>query len=227
MTEQHTSLESLEKLIRDDLSQYAKLNRTSVARFQENEHADNVLLDALENCIDVTPALLTVIGYRMAGGDNDAIIVPMARAVLMLHIYAQDLSASPDLSVMSGMHAAQIIIGKSGIDAEQRLQILSQLNRTLLLYAQAKAHREQYRDKVQVCYATELFVTPLHVGLLTARAPQAFIDSILPFAVAAGRTRIASAEDATRYRERAYELLAQATHPIRPELHQQLLLLVE
>lgn len=226
MTEQ-TSLKPLEQLIRDDLVRYAKLSRVSVARFQENKHADNVLLDALENAPDITPALLVVLGYQMAGGDNNAVILPIARAVMMMHLYAQDMSATPDLSVISGMHTAHIIIAKSGLAPAQRLGIMAQLDRTLLLYAQAKAHRDQRRDKVQTCYAAELFVTPLQVGLLAAQAPQAHVDAILPFAVAAGRARLSSGADAESYRRRATELLAQNDHPGSPLVREQLLALID
>jgi geranylgeranyl diphosphate synthase type I len=169
---------------------------------------------------------LVIEGYTMCGGANRAMIMQAARAVEMIHAYLliiddiQDRSArrrgGPTAHValgkatgddhlgetlatnaaLLGCHAAMTILANLDAPAELRSNVLSIMNRTLVVTAHG-----QIADALQTAESTETDVkkvqewktatytilNPLHVGMVLAGVGCEVTDAITPYAMAVGQ----------------------------------------
>lgn len=170
---------------------------------------------------------LTVQGYQMMGGQDEAMILQAARAIEMLHAYLliiddiQDRSSTrrggPAAHValgrehgmhygqslatnaaLLGNHAAQTIMANLQVDALLRNNVLSIVNRTLLVTlhgqtndlaneAAKSTNLEDVENVMTWKTANYSFLNPLHVGMVLAGADCAATDAITEYALQAGR----------------------------------------
>jgi geranylgeranyl diphosphate synthase type I len=168
---------------------------------------------------------LVIEGYTMSGGRNQKMILQAARAIEMIHAYLlvvddiQDKSqrrrggptahvqlakTSKDAHVaealalnaaLLGNHAAMTILANLDAPAELRTNVLSILNRTLLVTVHGqiadltpKNVSEADVYKVQEWKtATYSILNPLHVGMVLAGADCNVTDGVTPYALAIGQ----------------------------------------
>lgn len=170
---------------------------------------------------------LVIEGYKMTGGTNQAMIMQAARAIEMIHAALlviddiQDRSLSrrggptahvklnqtlkdkhlaetlATNSALLGIHAAMTILANLDAPAELRSNVLSILNRTLVITIhgqiadpinQQKQTTEADVIKVQEWKtATYTILNPLHVGMVLAGAGCEVTDGVTPYAHAVGQ----------------------------------------
>jgi geranylgeranyl diphosphate synthase type I len=171
---------------------------------------------------------LVIEGYTMSGGTNMPMIMQAARAIEMVHAYLlitddiQDRSLTrrggPTAHVqlanavgdehlgetlatnaaLLGNHAAMMILANLDAPPELRSNVLSILNRTLVVtvHGQIADPMIQYRKKATEAdvlkmqewkTATYTMLNPLHVGMVLAGAGCEVTDGVTPFAMAAGQ----------------------------------------
>lgn len=169
---------------------------------------------------------LVIEGYTMSGGTNHAMILQAARAMEMIQAYIliiddiQDRSATrrggptahlalgeltkdahlgetlATNAALLGCHAAMTILANLDAPAELRSNVLSILNRTMVVTAHG-----QIADALQNAQSTEAdirnvhewktanytILNPLHVGMVLAGADCHATDAITPYAMATGQ----------------------------------------
>lgn len=173
--------------IAHDIAAYIAATRKAMLAYSHGEQRSmNTFLDQLGRS-DFLQAELVIQGYALCGGDALEDVLPAARAIQMTHTYATMLANREQVvAAASGLHAAEIILANLALEEGLRLKAVSITNRALLLYMHALAG-DQDTDHVQHCYATELTLNPLHVGMVLAGADCAATDAITAFALAWGR----------------------------------------
>ncbi len=171
---------------------------------------------------------LVMEGYAMCGGTNQAMILQAARAMEMIHAYMLIIDDIQDRSLLRrggptahvklakilkddhlgeslatnaallGNHAALMILANLDAPAELRSNVLSILNRTLVITAHgqlADIYNEINPDTTEADViktqewktATYTVLNPLHVGMVLAGADCHATDGVTPYAHAMGQ----------------------------------------
>lgn len=194
-----------------DIAAYCMAMRKNARSFDNQlREATEYFLDQLEH-VDTLQAQLVVAGYQLCGGKDTAMALVAARAIHMTHVYAL-LCASRNehlAAALNGQHAAQILLANVAAPDELRLKAVSITNRALLLYMHGIASDKKTTSAVQDCFATELTLNPLHVGMVLAGADCAATDEITTFALNIGRAMLSQDErQAEEYKAQAQRDLA-------------------
>lgn len=218
------------KLLDADIARYAEYLRQNTLQEYgpESQRVVDAFLSILERGGKRLRGALVIEGYRMCGGQNQAMIIQAARAIEMLHAYLlivddiQDQSASrrggeaahvmltkpsgdqhlgeslATNAALLGSHAAMMILANLDAPAELRSNVLSILNRTLLVTFHGQTHDLINPTKTTVKLAdvenvmtwktaTYSILNPLHVGMVLAGADCHATDGITDYAMAIGR----------------------------------------
>lgn len=171
---------------------------------------------------------LVIEGYTMSGGTNMPMIMQAARAIEMIHAYLLMIDDIQDRSLtrrggptahiklakavdddhlgetlatnaaLLGNHAAMMILANLDAPAELRSNVLSILNRTLVVTAHGqiadpmiqrnkKATEADVMKMQEWKTATYTILNPLHVGMVLAGAGCEVTDGVTPYAMAAGQ----------------------------------------
>ncbi|MGF7229149.1 MAG: hypothetical protein ACQR33_04150 [Candidatus Saccharibacteria bacterium] len=211
---------SVEQIVATDIAAYcAAMRKTIVSYDPRLAQATERFLQELEHG-DYLTAQLVVTGYYLCGGTDTEMIVIAARALQMTHVYARLSSrgTQPQYAALHGMHAAHILLANLTAAPESlRIKVLSITNRALLLYMRGSTQRKQggamavLPEALLDCFATELTLNPLHVGMVLADADCAATDAITPFAMCAGKARltVADSELSDRYWRQAEAALGE------------------
>jgi geranylgeranyl diphosphate synthase type I len=167
-------------------------------------------------------------GYTMSGGTNMPMIIQAARAIEMIHAYLLMIDDIQDRSLtrrggptahiklakavnddhlgetlatnaaLLGNHAAMMILANLDAPAELRSNVLSILNRTLVVtthgqIADPMIQRSKNATEADVIKmqewktATYTILNPLHVGMVLAGAGCEVTDGVTPYAMAVGQ----------------------------------------
>lgn len=210
----------IEKAVASDIAVYCAGMRKHALTFDDSlREATEKFLDCLEQT-GHRQALLVVAGYQLCGGTDINMILTAARAVQMTHVYAEMCREQTQhlIGGLNGQHAAQMLLANVAAEDELRLKAVSITNRALLLYMHAVASEDQQTDAALDCFATELTLNPLHVGMVFAGADCAATDEITAFAMNAGRALLTKDEHSREYREHASNELAACTSWSQQEL---------
>jgi len=179
-------MERNSQIVHDIAAYISATKKTMLSYSLGEQHSMTAFLDRLEKS-DLLQAELVIQGYLLCGGNALQDVLPAARAIQMTHTYAEMLSDKEQaVAAASGLHAAEVILANLALEEGLRLKVVSITNRALLLYMHAAAS-DQDTDYAQHCYATELTLNPLHVGMVLAGADCAATDAITAFALAWGR----------------------------------------
>lgn len=171
--------EDLATTIHNDILAYAEVTRRSVAAVDVGAKGSiDMFLDALEDDTPYIQAQLVHHGYALCGGQDQASVAIVARAVQMTHIYAMLARQGSYVQAAQGLHAAEIMLANADCDAVLRNKMVSITNRALLLYTHGLASSDQNTTTVLDCYATEAFLNPVHVGMVLAGAECNATDAI-------------------------------------------------
>lgn len=171
---------------------------------------------------------LVIEGYTMCGGTNTAMIMQAARAVEMIHAYLLIIDDIQDRSqlrrggptahvrlgkalkdshlgetmatnaALLGNHAAMMILANLDAPAELRSNVLSILNRTLVVTVHGQISdalaptkpdfsEADVRNVQEWKTATYTILNPLHVGMVLAGADCHATDGVTPYAQALGQ----------------------------------------
>ncbi|MEI7682874.1 MAG: polyprenyl synthetase family protein [Candidatus Saccharibacteria bacterium] len=171
---------------------------------------------------------LVIEAYKMCGGTNQAMILQAARAIEMVHAYLLVIDDIQDRSVLRrggpaahtklakttknehlgetlatngallGNHAAMMILANLEVSPELRSNVLSILNRTLVVTAHGQIADAINQTSKNVTEADVRLVqewktaaysilNPLHVGMVLAGADCHATDDITPYAMALGQ----------------------------------------
>ena len=171
---------------------------------------------------------LVIEGYKMAGGNNHKMILQAARAIEMIHAYLLIIDDIQDRSqtrrggpaayvildkqfggqhagetmatnaALLGNHAAMMILANLDAPAHLRNNVLSILNRTLMITVHGQiadaansisktATEADIRDVQEWKTATYSILNPLHVGMVLAGADCHMTDAVTPYAHAVGQ----------------------------------------
>lgn len=168
---------------------------------------------------------LVIEGYTMCGGTNTAMIMQAARAIEMLHAYLLVIDDIQDRSLLRrgkptahikltkllkdhhlgetlatnaallGCHAAMTILANLDAPAELRSNVLSIVNRTMLVTVHGQIADETIRQATEKDIrnihewktANYTVLNPLHVGMVLAGADCQVTDAITPYALAVGQ----------------------------------------
>lgn len=194
-----------------DITAYCASMRTSARAFDTQlREATEYFLEELERT-DSLQAQLVIAGYQLCGGKDTAMVLVAARAIHMTHTYALLCSSHSQHmpAALNGQHAAQILLANIAAPDELRLKAVSITNRALLLYMHGIASGDKLTPAMQDCFATELTLNPLHVGMVLAGADCAATDDITAFALSVGRSMLSHDEhQAEEYRAKAQQDLA-------------------
>lgn len=197
--------------VEHDIAEYCVAMRNNARTFDTQlREATEYFLEQLEDT-DSLQAQLVVAGYQLCGGKDADMALVAARAIHMTHVYAL-LCASRNQHIaaaLNGQHAAQILLANVAAPDELRLKAVSITNRALLLYMHGIASEDKLTPTMQDCFATELTLNPLHVGMVLAGADCAATDEITAFALAVGRSMLSRDKLQTeQYRAKAQQDLA-------------------
>lgn len=188
----------VENLVADDIAAYCLAMRKTSRDYEVGlQNATEQFLQVLEHS-DYLPAQLVVAGFELCGGTDMKMILVAARAVQMTHVYAtmNHESTHTQLAALNGMHAAHILLANLDAPESLRIKALSITNRALLLYMHARVQQlpgvdtADLSDPLLDCFATELTLNPLHVGMVLADADCAATDAVTAFALLAGKARL-------------------------------------
>lgn len=224
-----TKLAKYKAQIDNDIDQYVLhlQTATSVQYGQASRQAIDAFTAILQRGGKRIRGALTMQGYQMMGGQDEAMILQAARAIEMLHAYLliiddiQDRSASrrggpaahialshdygghygqslATNAALLGNHAAQTILANLEVEPLLRSNVLSIVNRTLLvtLHGQindlsSEANKTVNLEEVENVMAWKTanysFLNPLHVGMVLAGADCRATDAITEYALQAGR----------------------------------------
>jgi len=171
---------------------------------------------------------LVIEGYTMSGGTNMPMIMQAARAIEMIHAYLLMIDDIQDRSLtrrggptahiklgkavhdehlgetlatnaaLLGNHAAMMILANLDAPAELRSNVLSILNRTLVVTAHGQIADPMIQRNPKVSEAdvtkmqewktaTYTILNPLHVGMVLAGAGCEVTDGVTPYAMAVGQ----------------------------------------
>lgn len=171
---------------------------------------------------------LVIEGYRMSGGTNEAMIIQAARAIEMIHasmLVIDDVQDRSELrrggptahvqlerrfkdrhlaetlainSALLGVHGAMTILANLDAPAELRSNVLSILNRTLVItiHGQIADPVNQLSTELTEAEVTKMqewktatytILNPLHVGMVLAGAGCEVTDGVTPYAQAVGQ----------------------------------------
>jgi hypothetical protein len=186
--------------VSQDIADYCATMRKNAAHFDVTlRAATDYFLDRVSSA-ELLQAKLVVAGYELCGGQDTKMILVAARAIHMTHVYAL-LCAEPNkhlAAALNGQHAAQILLANVDASDDLRLKAVSITNRALLLYMHGLASNDPKSDAMLHCFATELTLNPLHVGMVLAGADCTATDEITAFALAAGRAKLADSPEQSR-----------------------------
>ncbi len=198
--------------VAENIAAYCRTMRKSAESF------DNGLREQTEQFLyqlehtDTMQAELVVAGYFLCGGTDTEMILVASRALQMTHVYAETYRSGVQntIGALNGQHAAQIMLANVDAGEEVRLKAVSITNRALLLYMHGVAAKDTQSEAALDCFATELTLNPLHVGMVLAGADCAATDQITAFAMNAGRSLLADDDRRTQqYASRAAQDLSQ------------------
>jgi geranylgeranyl diphosphate synthase type I len=223
--------------IDQDIDEYSRHVRASALNHYGlyAELTTNTFLQILNRGGKRIRGVLVCMGYQMAGGNDQRVILQAARAIEMLHAYIliiddiQDRSSSrrggPSAhtlladyhqnnnlkgdpfhfgvalalnAALGGAHAAQMTLANIPATEENRLKVLSIVNRTMLVTAHGQTldimneflHNTDANDIDSVLEwktAHYSFLNPIHVGMVLAGADCEATDAITPYALGIGR----------------------------------------
>lgn len=200
--------DQIKTAVEHDIAAYCNVMRKNARSFDAQlREATEYFLDQLGH-VDTLQAQLVIAGYQLCDGKDTAMALVAARAIHMTHVYAL-LCASSNKhlpAALNGQHAAQILLTNVAAPDELRLKAVSITNRALLLYMHGIASDNKATPAVQDCFATELTLNPLHVGMVLAGADCAATDEITAFALNIGRAMLSPDEQqAEVYRAQAQQ----------------------
>lgn len=182
--------------VEHDIADYCIGMRKNASTFDvQLRNATEYFLEKLEQT-DSLQARLVVAGYQLCSGRDIDMALVAARAIHMTHVYAL-LCASHNehiAAALNGQHAAQMLLANVAAPDDLRLKAVSITNRALLLYMHGIASGDKLTPAIQDCFATELTLNPLHVGMVLAGADCAATDEITAFALSAGRMLLSQDE---------------------------------
>lgn len=198
--------DQIKTAVEHDIAEYCIAMRSNARTFDPQlREATEYFLEQLEQT-DSLQAQLVVAGYQLCGGKDTDMILVAARAIHMTHVYALLCTNRNDHlgAALNGQHAAQILLANVSAPDELRLKAVSITNRALLLYMHGITSGVALTPAMQDCFATELTLNPLHVGMVLAGADCAATDAITAFALNAGRAMLSQDEQqAKKYRAKA------------------------
>lgn len=199
-----------------DIAEYIATTKKSAQVYDADERQAIERFLAQVQSRDYLQAELVVYGYLLCGGTAISAITPVARAIQMTHTYAAMLTDKYDVAALHGLHAAEIIIANADFDEDVRIKAVSITNRALLLFTHALSHTKPTEHTAH-CYATELTLNPLHVGMVLAGADCNATDAITPFALAWGRAlRSGLNDDKQAARQALHEVSMWSAHELDP-----------
>jgi hypothetical protein len=197
--------------VEHDIAEYCSGMRNNAQSFDAQlREATEYFLEKLEHTNSLQ-AQLVIAGYQLCGGKDTDMTLVAARAIHMTHVYAL-LCATHNqhmAAALNGQHAAQILLANVSAPDELRLKAVSITNRALLLYMHGIASEDKLTPAMQDCFATELTLNPLHVGMVLAGADCAATDEITAFALTAGRAMLSpDKQQVAEYRLKARQEFA-------------------
>lgn len=198
--------DQIKTAVKQDIAEYCIAMSSNARTFDPQlRKATEYFLEQLEQT-DSLQAQLVVAGYQLCGGKDTDMILVAARAIHMTHVYALLCANRNDHlgAALNGQHAAQILLANVSAPDELRLKAVSITNRALLLYMHGITSGAALTPAMQDCFATELTLNPLHVGMVLAGADCAATDAITAFALNVGRAMLSQDEQqAKKYRAKA------------------------
>lgn len=177
----------ISSVVAREIATYITATKKSTQTYSKGERQAMLTFLAELDRSDGRQAELVLQGYRLCGGRDESMIVIAARAIQMTHTYAAMIAAGQsNISALSGLHAAEIVLANVVSPDEFRLKAVSITNRALLLFMHAQTVDDLQSDQAQHYLATESALNPLHVGMVLAGADCAETDKITAFALALG-----------------------------------------
>jgi geranylgeranyl diphosphate synthase type I len=201
------------------------LKSSTKEKYSRSDLAINAYCDILTRGGKRLRGALVIEGYKMSGGTNQKMILQAARAIEMIHAYLLVIDDIQDRSshrrggltahlqineavrdehlaealatnaALLGNHVAMTILANLDAPAELRSNILSIVNRTLLVTVHGQiadmVHQDttekDVRDIQEWKTATYSILNPLHVGMVLAGVDCQVTDGVTPYAHAAGQ----------------------------------------